>query len=276
MEPRVVLADNAGLFTLSGTRTHLVGLREVVVLDPGPADPVHLRRLREALAGARRVTVVVTHAHADHSAGAVPLARSLEAGSVEGVEEIRVLGPHGEEAPAGGGGNRGEAGPSPLSHGLSISTDHGPLRTLWTPGHARPHFALLHEETGALFPGDLLLGEGNTAWVGSYAGCVADYLASLDRLEALEPTRLHPAHGPPLEDAVEAIRRFRAHRLRRLEQVAEVLEEEPSASADRMVDRVYGEALPAGLRAAARWSVHALLDHLGARPFPHGAPLEEG
>ncbi len=276
MEPRVVLADNAGLFTLSGTRTHLVGLRDVVVLDPGPADPTHLRRLREALVGAHRVTVVVTHAHADHSAGALPLAWSLEAREVEGVEEVRVLGPHGTDTPASGRGDGVGPGPWPLSHELSIPTDHGHLLAIWTPGHARPHFALLHEETGALFPGDLLLGEGNTAWVGSYAGCVADYLASLDRLESLVPTRLHPAHGPSLEDSVEAIRRFRAHRLRRLEQVAEVLAHEPLAPVDRVVDRVYGAALPPGLRAGARWSVHALLDHLGARPFPQGAPLEEG
>jgi glyoxylase-like metal-dependent hydrolase (beta-lactamase superfamily II) len=260
MEPRVVQADNAGLFTLSGTRTHLVGRSQVAVVDPGPDDARHLARLREELEGASTVVILVTHGHADHMAGARPLARSLEAA---GVDRVRVVGAV-------------EGIREPLAEGVRISTDQGTLRALSTPGHARPHFAFLWEETGVLFPGDLLLGEGDTAWVGSYPGCVADYLASLDRLEALDPVRILPAHGPPLEDPMEAIHRFRRHRLHRLGQVAEVLEDEPEAKADRIVERVYGPDLPSSLKGAARWSVLALLEHLGARAFPPGAPQEEG
>jgi glyoxylase-like metal-dependent hydrolase (beta-lactamase superfamily II) len=263
MEPRVVQADNAGLFTLSGTRTHLVGRERVVVLDPGPADPPHLDRLCQELDGASHVTILVTHGHADHSAGALPLARALEGGVVPGVARVRVMG-------------AGAGIPETLTDQQRIPTDQGTLRALWTPGHARPHFAFLWEEPNLLFPGDLLLGEGNTAWVGSYPGCVADYLASLDRLESLSPARLLPAHGPPLEDPAKAIERFRGHRLHRLEQVAAAVHQDPAMEADRIVDRIYGPALPSSLRGAARWSVLALLDHLGARPFPPGAPLEEG
>lgn len=263
MEPRVVQADNAGLFTLSGTRTHLIGRERVAVLDPGPDDPLHLERLCRELEGASQVTILVTHGHADHSAGALPLARALEGGAIPEVAEVRVRG----AAPGI---------PETLADQDRIPTDHGTLRTLWTPGHALPHFAFLWEEPNLLFPGDLLLGEGNTAWVGSYPGCVADYLASLDRLESLSATRLFPAHGPPLEDPAGAIQRFRVHRLHRLEQVAAALDQDPAMEADRIVDRIYGSALPRSLRGAARWSVFALLDHLGARPFPPGAPLEEG
>lgn len=259
MEPRVVQADNAGLFTLSGTRTHLVGRSRVAVVDPGPDDPRHLARVREALEGATSVVILVTHGHPDHMAGARPLARSLKAA---GVEKLRVLGSV-------------EGIEEPLAEGVRVDTDQGALRALSTPGHARPHFAFHWEETGTLFPGDLLMGEGDTVWVGSYPGCVADYLASLDRLKALDPVRLLPAHGPPLEDPMEAIDRFRRHRIHRLGQVASVLEDEPEAEADRIVERIYGPELPGALRSAARWSVLALLEHLGARPFPSGAPQEE-
>ena len=234
-----------------------------MVLDPGPADRDHLERLLKELAGASHVTILVTHAHADHSAGAFPLAGALNRGRVPGVKEVRVVG----AAPGI---------PEPPPDQARISTDEGTLRVIWTSGHARPHLAFLWEETNFVFPGDLLLGEGNTAWVGSYSGCVEDYLASLDRLEALSPSRLFPAHGPPLEDAAQAIRRFRKHRLQRIEQVVAALDEDPSMEAEHIVARIYGPALPSSLRGAARWSVLAVLDHLGARPFPPGAPLEEG
>ena len=40
-------APNPGMMTGPGTNTYLVGTDELVVVDPGPAEPAHL----EALAG---------------------------------------------------------------------------------------------------------------------------------------------------------------------------------------------------------------------------------
>src|SRR6202021_3565512 len=75
-----LLAPNPSPMTLDGTNTWLIaepGSPSVVVVDPGPQDEGHLRRvLAEAVAGDRRVArILLTHGHSDHSAGA---ARSAE------------------------------------------------------------------------------------------------------------------------------------------------------------------------------------------------------
>ncbi|TVP76619.1 MAG: MBL fold metallo-hydrolase [Gemmatimonadales bacterium] len=265
--PRVVHADNAGPFSMDGTRTHLVGRDEVAVIDAGPADIDHLQEVARQVDGARRVRVVVTHDHPDHDAGTAALVRILQ----EGREAASR--PHPAVTVEG---HSGHPQCLPLAHGAWVSTDVGPLQVLETPGHARRHLALFHEVAGDLYPGDLVMGTGRTAWVGSYGGCVADYLASLRRLEQLGARRLFPAHGPPVEGAeavAEHLDRFRAHREGRIGDVAEALEAlGADAPVDAMVDRVYGEALSASLRDGARWSVRAILHHLGARDFPSPGP----
>ena len=140
------------------------------------------------------------------------------------------------------------------------STSDGELVAVSTPGHARRHFCFHLPRTGEAFAGDLILGEGDTTWVGEYPGAVAQYLASLDRLEALRPRVIHPAHGPDILDPAAAIERFRRHRLSRIEMVRSALEaghKDPAA----ITRAVYG-ALPREVRAMALASVEAILDYL--------------
>ena len=47
---RVVLAPNPSPMTFHGTNSYILGEGEVAVIDPGPAEPRHLRALRDALA----------------------------------------------------------------------------------------------------------------------------------------------------------------------------------------------------------------------------------
>ena len=74
-----VLAPNPSPMTLDGTNTWVIaepGSSAVLVVDPGPDDEGHLRRVLDvASAGGRRVTqIVLTHGHLDHSAGAARFA----------------------------------------------------------------------------------------------------------------------------------------------------------------------------------------------------------
>ncbi len=70
-----VLAPNPGPMTLDGTNTWVLlepGAADALVVDPGPLDEAHLRRVLDvvAAAGARVAETVLTHRHADHAEGA--------------------------------------------------------------------------------------------------------------------------------------------------------------------------------------------------------------
>ncbi len=240
LEPRVVRADNPGPFTLDGTRTYIVGVDDVVVVDPGPDDESHSEAVAQEVLGARRVHVLVTHHHPDHAGGAPALARRLG---------TSFSGP-------------GAGADKPLAAGDRWTTDAGELVAVAASGHSPDHVVFHWPEAEAVFVGDVILGEGETTWVGEYPGCVADYLESLNRIEALSPRRLYSAHGPPVEDPAERIRLFRRHRLDRIRQVEELAAAHPSADAQELTGRVYGAELPEALRAAAVQSVQAILHHL--------------
>ena len=250
---RTLTANNPGLFTLDGTRTYVVGRAECAVIDPGPADDAHLAALLDLLAGAHRISVLLTHGHADHAAGAADLAERAGA-------TVWGSGP----------------GASPLAGGEAVSTDEGELVALATPGHTPDHLSFHWPAARAAFVGDLLLGRGDTTWVAEYPGCVRDYLESLDRLEALDLAVLHPAHGPDLTDPSADIARFREHRRERIRQVAHARARHPHGDLDVIVQDVYGGQIPSSMLGAARESVRAILDHHGEQVFPTaGGPFEE-
>ncbi len=250
MRPRCVKADNPGRFTLDGTRTYLVGHRRVAIIDPGPDVDSHVQALIQEVAGAEKVWVLLTHGHADHAGSGTRLAESLDADIVGvGLDTATALAP-----------------------GEFIDTDSGRLTMLDTPGHSREHVTFhwsdprIDERTDrrAAFPGDLVLGVGDTTWVGEYAGCVADYLDSLARLRALECDILYPAHGPPIEDPSGTLDTYEAHRRSRIRQVGEVFAAQPEATAAELVKVIYGPALPDDLHGAAAMSIEATLDFLAS------------
>jgi glyoxylase-like metal-dependent hydrolase (beta-lactamase superfamily II) len=240
--PPFLGAGNASAFTLDGTRTYRVGRRRAVLIDPGPAAGDHVRALVAWMADAHHVTVLLTHGHGDHAAAAPAVAAALSA---------PVAGPFGVAEVT-----------SPVADGGVVDTDEGELVAVHTPGHTPDHLCYHWPARRALFAGDLLLGEGETTWVGDYRGCVADYLASLAKVRALSVDTIYPAHGPPLEDAAAAVDRFEAHRLLRIRQVEEALATSPGASAPELLRLIYGGALPSGVEKAALKSLEALLEHV--------------
>ncbi len=218
------------------------------MIDPGPDSEAHVRAVAVAVSvEARRVQILVTHGHPDHAPAARPLASALNQAGVP----AEIAGPAGLEGID-----------IPLVGGDRLPTDDGELVAVDTPGHARLHLAFHWPERRALFVGDLLLGKGDTVWVGEYAGSVADYLRALERVRALEPSVLYPAHGPPLEDPSEAIDRFVSHRRERIRQVQEALASDPTRSTEELLAIVYGRELAGQARRAALLSVEALRAHV--------------
>lgn len=238
--PPFLNAGNAGPFTLDGTRTYRVGRRRVALVDPGPDVERHVRALVDWVGDADEVRVLLTHGHGDHAGAARSVAAALGA---------RIHGPATVDAVD-----------HPLADGDAVETDQGALVAVHTPGHTPDHLCYHWPERAGLFAGDLLLGRGDTTWVADYPGCVADYLASLERIRTLTPAVIWPAHGPALTDVPAALLRFETHRRARIAQVADALEELPDASPSELLPIVYGGSLPPGMERAATLSLAALMD----------------
>ena len=217
---------------MDGTRTFLIGRHRVVVIDPGPDMEAHVRTLSAALEPAKEVQVLLTHRHGDH-AGALPGLLETTGASLKEMKE-----------------------------GDRVSTDEGDLVALEIPGHTRDHLGFHWVDAGALFVGDLLLGRGNTTWIGEYLGCIQDYLDSLEKIRAVGAEVIYPGHGPPIISPDRTLDRFRRHRLERLEEVRRAREENLDGSPEDLAGAIYGGEIPEKLKKAARSSVEAALYHL--------------
>ncbi|HET9978989.1 MAG TPA: MBL fold metallo-hydrolase [Ktedonobacterales bacterium] len=223
-----ILAPNPSVMTGPGTNTFLVAdetAGAVVVIDPGPDMPDHLRRIAAEVGsrGAARA-ILVTHGHPDHAEGAATLRALLGvpvyAWSRQGVPAMDVALADDEIVPLGA----------------------RRLRALYTPGHRFDHLCFLLEDSGALFAGDLIAGEG-TVVIAPPEGDLLDYMASLRRLRALDPRLILPAHGPLLDQPQAVLDYYIAHRDEREQQVLAALAAGPQPIME-LVRVVYAEVNP--------------------------------
>lgn len=258
-------ADNPGPMTLDGTRSYVLrapGASGCVVVDPGPLLEPHLA----ALAGAGPVELaLVTHRHPDHTAGLARFRELTGAPSRGGLPEFSVGG--------------GDATVEPLADGEIISAAGLRVEVLATPGHTADSvcFVVSDGSSSVVLTGDTVLGQGTTV-LAEPDGSLRDYLASLDRLSALDlpgPVLGLPGHGPVIQDLGSAVRAYRAHRLERLEQVRSALtglgtelpdggSPLPDTLLDAVTGAVYADVDPSVL-IAARSSVRAQLEYLRGR-----------
>ena len=143
-----IVAPNPGPMTLEGTNTYLYGSDPCLLIDPGPDDDSHLDAIRAAAERRGGIgAVLLTHAHADHAAGA-PTPR-----------------------------RRGDR-PGPRRNA------HAACGRWRRPGHAADHVCLISGD-GVCFSGDLVLGVGFT-FVPPDGGSLAAYMGSLEALRAEE------------------------------------------------------------------------------------------
>lgn len=249
----VLLADNPGPMTLDGTNSYLLaGSGGLVVVDPGPDDERHLR----ALADEGDVQLIlITHRHADHTAGAARFAAMTGA-------PVRAMDPqhcHGAE---------------PLVDGERLEFGELRIQVLATPGHTSDSvcFHLLdHGDDdgdgsghgpGAVLTGDTVLGRGTTV-IAHPDGELGSYLESLHLVADLGSALVLPAHGPEVPDLAAVCGAYLDHRLQRLDSVrAAQLVLGSAATVATVTDLVYA-GLDPKVRAAAELSVAAQLEYLG-------------
>lgn len=234
----VVLAPNPGLMTLDGTNTWILrapGSERCVVVDPGPLHEGHLAAVA---ACGPIVSILLTHGHADHSAGARRLSE-LSGAPVRALDPRHRLG---DEGLAGGD--------VVVAAGLEVGVAS-------TPGHSSDSLSFVLPD--AVLTGDTILGRGTTV-VAHPDGVLADYLLSLQLLRDLGERTVLPGHGPELASAGMAAQHYLDHREQRLEQIRAVLAE-GAVTARQVVERVYTDVDQA-LWPAAEMSVRAQLDYL--------------
>ena len=252
---RRVIAENPSPFTFHGTGTYIIGRGEVAVIDAGPDLTSHVEALLKALEGETVSHLLVTHTHADHS----PATRHLKA--LTGAETYG-FGPH-----AGGragddveeGADRDFVPDVALGDGDVIHGAGWTIEAVHTPGHTSNHLCFALKEEGALFSGDHVMGWSTTV-VSPPDGDMADYMASLTRLNARPETVFWPTHGPAIEAPGEFTSALIAHRQAREVQIAKCLEDGLARIPD-MVRRMYADVDPV-LHLAAGRSVLAHLIHM--------------
>ncbi|MBO9678547.1 MAG: MBL fold metallo-hydrolase [Acidovorax sp.] len=247
-------APNPGVMTGPGTNSYLVGdpATGYIAIDPGPADAEHLERLWRAAGGDIRM-IVCTHSHPDHSPGAAPLqALCAQAGRpappILGLPSAPTARAASHFVPERSLQNgelltlKGQAPEGEITHTLQV---------VYTPGHAANHVCLLLVEDALLFSGDHIL-NGSTTVIDPPDGNMADYLDSLDRLDALCAEHgvefILPAHGyvlgGPVHGARGTIARLKAHRLAREAKVIAAMQALPGGTVEEWVRHAYDDVPP--------------------------------
>ena len=264
----------------------------VVLVDTGMHEPGSMGHLERALdhVGLRveHVRLVVcTHAHADHCGEAATiaaragcevwmhprsehlfrsvadadalLARRLEVARQSGVPEEPL-----KRFAERRGGGPAVAMPLPVARdlvpGVVVETDLGPWQVIETPGHAPSHVCLHQPDRRLLLSGDHLLGRVSLYFdFGWTPDPVAEFLESLDRVDALDARLALAGHGRPFTDVGGHVAANRALIAERLDAVREALRASGGATAFELAPGIYGDLLS---EATAPWLLTKLLAYL--------------
>lgn len=260
LEPLVtrVLAPNASPYTFTGTQSYIVGTRDLAVIDPGPADGVHLAALLAAIRGRPVRAILVTHHHRDHSPAARPLSLTTGAPIMGARPTVRGDEDGGVDAAF----DPLHAPSRVLGEGDGVAGEGWTLRAVATPGHTSNHLAFALPETRALFSGDHVMG-WSTSVVSPPDGDMGEYMASLEKLLTRPDRVYYPGHGEAVENPQRLVRGMLGHRKQREGQIVRLLGEGPQ-SIESLVARMY-VGLDEKLVPAAERSVLAHLYDLKKR-----------
>ena len=147
------------------------------VIDPTAAQPVLDLLQRRGLALQQ---VLLTHHHADHTAGC-PALRQATGCAVVGPDDVRL--PDLDRAVTGG---------------ATVDVPGAVLHVLSVPGHTRSHVAYVHRDEPLVFTGDAVFVAGCGRLM---EGTADDMWQSMCRMRELPPaTQLYCGHDYTLED----------------------------------------------------------------------------
>mgnify|MGYP006271211195 FL=1 len=270
-----VIANNPSKFSYKGTGTYIVGRSNVAVIDPGPELDAHRDALERALEGKTVVGIVVTHCHSDH----VPLAHWLAAKT---AAPTYAIGPHPRHEVSADEAEDDDDDAEDTDDGAADETrehidhdfeptvrvvdgqrflvvDDWSLTAVHTPGHTSNHLCVHLDAENALFTGDHIMGWSTTV-VSPPDGNMADYFASVRKLQARSDAILYPTHGNPITNPKPFLAAYLEHRVERERQILALLEN-GERTIKQMVEVMYVDVRKE-LHKAARRSVLAHMHKL--------------
>uniref|UniRef100_A0A915PWW0 Metallo-beta-lactamase domain-containing protein n=1 Tax=Setaria digitata TaxID=48799 RepID=A0A915PWW0_9BILA len=159
--------------------------------------------LKEALGTHTIKLIICTHGHDDHIGGVLDIFKHVTNGPVPVYKFEKTDSPETNNIKF-----------DYISAGHIFEVPGVTLRCIATPGHTSDHMSLYFEEEGTLFSGDCILGEGTSVFEDLY-----DYMHSLEMLSKLNMTRIYPGHGTVIENGLDKIREYIAHRKKREDEI---------------------------------------------------------
>lgn len=239
------------------TNSYALGTRDVLLVEPATPYEDEQRAWIDwarAMTDRNVIGILVTHHHDDHVGGLDVLARELDLPVWAHDATVERLAPALRARIA-----------RRLGEGDAIVLD-GPTPSRWsvlhTPGHAPGHLCLHDAEAGALVVGDMVASIG-TILVAPGDGDMIAYLASLERLAALDAKTALPAHGEAIDEPVKLFRKYVSHRLMREGKVLDAVAAAGTEGADiaTLTARAYDDT-PVHLWPFAQLSLRAHLEKL--------------
>ncbi|CAK1603472.1 unnamed protein product [Parnassius mnemosyne] len=208
-----ILGCNPGPMTLQGTNTYLIGTgTNRILLDTGDKNVKEYQKNLIEVVQSEQVNIehiVLTHWHHDHIGGVEdiygPIAKQPNIWKHKRSEDD----------------SKDEPSSFPLSwlcDGQEIKVEGATIKIHHTPGHTTDHIVLTLLEDNVIFSGDCILGEGTAVFEDLYT-----YMKSLNRILDLKPSVIYPGHGNVVEDPIQKIEYYIAHRNQRETQILETL-----------------------------------------------------
>jgi glyoxylase-like metal-dependent hydrolase (beta-lactamase superfamily II) len=184
----------------------IVGERAVLVVDTGlgPPNGATVLNVAQKLGGSRALYVVVTHFHPEHDLGAQAFPATAK--MIRSTDQLKDIAEFGLETAKNFASRSAintellkgaEYRKADITFEKDYELDLGGVKArlfAMGPNHTRGDVAIWIESDRILFAGDIAM-KAQPAFAMPNSS-LRQWLASLDRLEALKPVLIVPSHGP--------------------------------------------------------------------------------
>ncbi len=235
----------------------LVSGQDALLIDAGFIESAPVINQRILKSGLQLQGIYLTHFHPDHSLGALDIAATNRALiHCHRLDYKPLIDLYQQYLPSSDTSRL----IADLEDGHTLAFAGEIFTILHIPGHSHGHIAIFDQKNGNLFSGDHVIPVG-TVWIGPPDGHLVDYLASLDRLLALDVNMLYPGHGDPFPSPQALMAQMRQRRFDRENEILLHLNT-GEWTAMSLVREIYGGKIPESYHWAAKKTVIAHLQKL--------------